>query len=141
MYANSIHLIDYFDLFCRGSVNKVISFKSERKNPSLVISKIQFNSGDIGIYYATWNRYSRWKIKITVNNKIEWVMQPLESLRCYSVSNNKLLFSRSYHSNYKDGLINMIKDVKKAFFNKKNRLVGLKKHTNTINLINKIYGK
>ena len=98
MYANSIHLIDYFDLFCRGSVNKVISFKTERKNPSLVISKIQFNSGDTGIYYATWNRYSRWKIKITVNNKIEWVMQPLETLRCYSVSNNKLLFSRSYHS-------------------------------------------
>ncbi len=141
MYANSIHLIDYFDMFCRGKIIKITTLKSSRENPDVITSKLKFSSGDVGFYYATWNRFSRWKIKITVKNKTEWVMQPLETLRGYKFKNNKLFFSKIYKSKYKDGLVNMLNEVKKAMFERKNNLVILKDHLNTIQIINKIYGK
>lgn len=141
MYANSIHLIDYFDMFCRGKIIKITTLKSGRENPYVITSKLKFSSGDVGFYYATWNRFSKWKIKITVKNKTEWVMQPLESLRGYKLQNNKLFFSKTYKSKYKDGLINMLNEAKKAVYERKNYLVHFKHHFNSIQIINKIYGK
>ena len=141
MYANSIHLIDYFDMFCRGKIIKITTLKSSGENPDVITSKLKFSSGDVGFYYATWNRFSRWKIKITVKNKTEWVMQPLETLRGYKFKNNELFFSKIYKSKYKDGLVNMLNEVKKAMFERKNNLVHFKHHLNTIQIINEIYGK
>ena len=140
MYANSVHLIDYFNIFCRGKIKKVISIKSQANNPSIIVSKIVFKSGDIGIYHATWNRKTRWKIKVTVSNRKEWVLQPLETLKCFNVENNKLRFAKSYLSKFKDGLKNMINDYQKELLKKKNNLIPLKKHLTTVDLIRKIYG-
>ena len=48
MFANSIHLIHYFNIFCRGNVNSVNSFKIHDKNKLVFISsKIIFSSSDI----------------------------------------------------------------------------------------------
>lgn len=53
MYANSIHLIDYFSLFCRGKVTSVEPvIKWNPLEPSIVVSKIQYSTGDVGIYTA-----------------------------------------------------------------------------------------
>lgn len=140
MYANSIHLIDYFNMLCRGKVKRIVKMKFSRKIP-IVIAKIMYSSGDIGIYYANWNRHLKWKIKLTVNEKIEFVLQPLETIKAYKISNNKLILSKSFPSKYKDGLKNMLQDLIYNFYNKNNDLISLNKHFTTIKLIKDIYGK
>ena len=47
MYANSVHLIDYMDVFCREKLKQIITIKSHKNNPSIVTSKLKFSSGDI----------------------------------------------------------------------------------------------
>ena len=119
-----VHLIDYFNIFCRGKIKKVISIKSQANNPSIIVSKIVFKSGDIGIYHATWNR-KRGENKGYCYNRKEWVLQPLETLKCFNVENNKLRLAKSYLSKFKDGLKNMINDYQKELL-KKNNLIPLK---------------
>ena len=140
LYANSVHLIDYMDIFCRGKLKQIITIKSHKNNPSIVTSKLKFSSGDIAFYHATWNRQSRWKVKVLIN-KAEYVLQPLETLKCFNTENNKLIFSKTYKSKLKDGLVNMINHLKKEFERKKNDLIKIDKHASTINIINKIYEK
>ena len=61
MYANSIHLIDFFAVFGRGpvtAVEPIIPFN--RDTPRFVAAKIEFDSGDIGLYEAVWNGPGPW---------------------------------------------------------------------------------
>lgn len=78
MYANSIHLVDYFSIFCRGklkSVSPVICW--DLLNPKYVVAKLEFDSGDIGLYEAVWNAPSPWAVSI-ITPKVRWDMTPLE---------------------------------------------------------------
>ena len=50
MYANSIHLIDYFSQLCRGEhIGTKILTPWNPDNPGPVVAQLQFNSGDIGV--------------------------------------------------------------------------------------------
>lgn len=78
MFANSIHVIDYFRVFGRGSiigVTPVVAWTPEA--PGLVIAKIEFSSGDIGVYEGIWDGPGPWAVSIsTPAKRIE--MRPLE---------------------------------------------------------------
>jgi len=78
MFANSIHIIDYFTLFARGNVigvENIIPFSKE--NPIFILSKITYDSGDIGIYKAIWNAPSPWSVSIVTKNDF-FELKPLE---------------------------------------------------------------
>lgn len=78
MYANSIHVIDYFKLFCRGrleNVNHVV--KWDARSPGFVLSTLAFSSGDVGIYEAVWNAPGPWAVTVTTH-KQRWELRPLE---------------------------------------------------------------
>jgi predicted dehydrogenase len=78
MYANSIHIIDYFKLFCRGDlqdVNHVIKWNAD--SPGFVLAKLAFSSGDVGIYEAVWNAPGPWAVTVTTHKK-RWELRPLE---------------------------------------------------------------
>jgi predicted dehydrogenase len=78
MYANSIHVIDYFQLFCRGtliSVENIIPWDPE--TPFLIMSKLTYDSGDIGIYQAVWNAPGPWSVVISTPEK-RFEMRPVE---------------------------------------------------------------
>lgn len=78
MYANSIHMVDYFSIFCRGkllSVDPVI--KWDPNNPRYVVAKLEFDSGDVGLYEAVWNAPSPWSVSV-ITSKVRWDMSPLE---------------------------------------------------------------
>lgn len=80
MYSNSIHLIDYFTFLCRGNLLKVSNIINWDSNiPHLVIAKLEYDSGDIGIYEAIWNAPSPWIISV-VTSEARWEMAPLETL-------------------------------------------------------------
>ena len=143
MYANSIHLIDYFCFFCRGKIKKIqklIDWKKTKKK--FVLTKIHFSSGDIGIYQAIWDGPGPWGITITTNEK-RWEMKPLEVLTVQEKNSRKSLIKK--HKNnldkkFKPGLMVQAKELIKSFQNKKNTLPTLSDGIRTMRLIKKIYG-
>jgi predicted dehydrogenase len=79
MYANAIHVIDMFFLFGRGKVtgiDNIVQWNS--REPRYVVSKISFDSGDVGLYEAVWNGPGPWAVAVNTPTK-RWEMRPLES--------------------------------------------------------------
>lgn len=78
MFANSVHLIDLFHLFGRGEVIEVEHVvKWEPENPFIVIAKLKYDSGDIGLYNAVWNAPGPWAVTVSTPVK-RFEMRPLE---------------------------------------------------------------
>jgi predicted dehydrogenase len=80
MFANSIHLIDYFRVLARGEVagiEPIVGWTAEK--PGLVLAKINFTSGDVGLYEGIWNGPGPWIVSVnTPEQRIE--MRPLEQV-------------------------------------------------------------
>jgi predicted dehydrogenase len=80
MFANSIHLIDYFRVLGRGDiagVEPVVPWNP--REPGLVLTRINFTSGDIGLYEGIWNGPGPWIVSVnTAAQRIE--MRPLEQV-------------------------------------------------------------
>ncbi len=140
MYANSIHMIDYFRIFCRGKIlkiEKLESFKSpfEKK---VYICKIFFSSGDLGIYKGFWNLKNRWQAKIILDSKI-YNMLPLEELKIIDQKTRveKKIFLKK--SKFKSGFDNQINSLEKYFKKKKNNLVDINECVKTIKLIKRLF--
>lgn len=78
MYANSVHVIDYFAVLGRGrvsAVENVIAWTPDA--PGYVAAKIQFDSGDIGLYEAIWDGPAPWAVTVNTPQK-RWELRPLE---------------------------------------------------------------
>ena len=140
MYANSIHLIDYFTFLCRGNIKKIYNEKIKINNQQYFkSSKILFTSGDIGIYHAYWNRPSPWKISVSCN-KSYFYMSPIEKL--FEKNNKGKLISyrdSKYDKEYKPGFYFMVKNLIKVYTGQKNNLVSLEENIKTMDLIKRIY--
>lgn len=80
MYANSIHLIDYFRVFGRGEVTGVVPVLPwTPEKPAIVVSKIEFSSGDVGLYEGVWDGPGPWAVSVvTPRERLE--MRPLEQV-------------------------------------------------------------
>jgi predicted dehydrogenase len=78
MFANSIHVIDYFRVLGRGEiagVEPIVRWNPER--PGLVLAKVHFTSGDVGLYEGIWNGPGPWIVTVnTAEQRLE--MRPLE---------------------------------------------------------------
>jgi predicted dehydrogenase len=78
MFANSIHLIDYFRVFGRGRVKAVAPvFRWDPERPSIVSAAIEFENGDQGMYNCVWNGPAPWSVSVATFSK-RWEMRPLE---------------------------------------------------------------
>lgn len=78
MYANSIHVIDFLRIFGRGSVTRItpiIPWNSDR--PRIVLAKIEFESGDLGLYEGIWDGPGPWAVTISTP-ETRWELRPLE---------------------------------------------------------------
>lgn len=80
MFANSIHLIDYFRVLARGEVAAVEPIiRWDAAKPGLVLAKIDFTSGDVGLYEGIWDGPGPWIVSVnTPEQRIE--MRPLEQV-------------------------------------------------------------
>jgi len=80
MFANSIHLIDYFRVLGRGDiadVEPIVRWKVDQ--PGLVLAKVNFTSGDVGLYEGIWNGPGPWIVTVnTAAQRLE--MRPLEQI-------------------------------------------------------------
>ena len=142
MYANSIHLIDYINIFCRGkikSINKINTWKKSKKK--FVISKIDFTSGDSAIYQANWQGPGPWSVTVTTENK-RLEMCPLETLTIQKKGSRKKIksvFKTNIDRKFKPGLVLQANEMMKSIKNMKNRLPSLTDGLRTMKLIKEIY--
>lgn len=137
MYANSVHLIDYFNFLCRGKLIKVHTYNNFNKPPFFVHAVLYFSSGDKGIYNAIYNKDSPWYVSVKSDNKI-YVLKPLEILN----SNQKIKKKRIKFSNdkkFKPGFRLQAKEILNFFEGKKYNLPSYKDVFNTVKIIKKIY--
>lgn len=141
MYANSIHLVDYFKVFGRGeitSVEKLSEWNSE--SPDFVIARIKFSSGDIGIYEAIWNGPGPWSVTVTTQER-RLELRPLETaaLQVYGSRQLQPLEIDHIDSAFKAGFFAQAENLLKAMQGQPHNLVSAKEALQSMKLVKEIY--
>lgn len=138
-YANSIHLIDYINLICRG---KIIKLSKEvikiQKKQKIISCEIKFSSGDICYYKSFWYLPGPWSVKVTTNTKV-LESKPLEkvTLRNLIGKPSKKFINYKNDLEYKPGFFKQMEGLLNEKFRKK--LVNQNDYKRLIDLTNKIY--
>lgn len=140
MFANSIHLIDYFSLFCRGNIknikNETYRFKDRQY---FKLSRILYSSGDIGIYQSYWNRAAPWSVSLSCSNSF-FYLSPIELLFEKKASGKIISYNKNDEDKkYKPGFYFLVKNLIKEYNYGISNLVTLKENIKTVELIDKIY--
>lgn len=142
MYANSIHMIDYFRVFGRGEITKVTPVVPwNPKNPGIVIAHIEFSSGDIGLYEGIWNGPGPWAVTVnTPQERLE--MRPLEQLMVQMKGERKLVPVQAdpVDVEYKPGLRKQALAAVAAVRGEPATLATLENAFQSMRLVAKIYG-
>ncbi|MAK12071.1 MAG: hypothetical protein CMI73_00100 [Candidatus Pelagibacter sp.] len=143
MYANSIHLIDYFRMFGRGQIKNVKTTHTKiSKNKKIVNAEINFSSGDLGIYKCFWNLNSPWAVSIIYEDQ-RFELKPLEIMNYY-VRNSKIKTFKPKKNDlkFKPGFKLQIDKFLKKIQGSKNKLLpDIRDSEFTMKLINQIYKK
>lgn len=143
MYANSTHLIDYANIFCRG---KIIYMKRkililEKKN-KIFTFYAKYNSGDILFYNALWNMPGPWSVTVSNQSK-SFRLEPLEKLSFKDIRAKKYdnIKQKGYDHMHqvKFGLYNQTYEFLKFIDGKKNYLCSIEDSHRTMELTKKIY--
>lgn len=141
MYANSIHLIDYFTFLCRGSVISIDhSVPWNPKHPFYVCAQLTYDSGDIGIYEAFWNAPAPWSVIINTPTK-RWELRPLESAFLQNNGSRKQeeIELNPWDKEFKPGLRAQAEEAIKAVKGIANNLPTLDQFFRSMELTKKIY--
>ncbi len=141
-FANSIHLIDLFYVFCRGtptSINNVIPSRYGYMAKS-THSVISFDSGDTGIYHSVWNAPGPWSVVIeTAKKRIE--MRPLESFTIQTYPSRQKAsepLAKEDHE-FKPGFFRQMREFIRALTGEPNNLVTLGAYLKSAKLTNELY--
>jgi predicted dehydrogenase len=141
MYANSIHMIDLFRVFCRGKIIHVNNIlKWDANNPNIVLSEIKFESGDIGIYQAIWNAPAPWMLTISTPSA-RYEMRPMEyAYEQLAGSRQQIqLEVEDIDISYKAGIKKQAEEFIKVLNNQSYILPNLDEAFESMKLINNIY--
>ena len=144
MYGNSVHLIDYINMFGRGSLKKIIKIKkNEFKKMSETISKIFLSSGDEILYTCNWNSAGAWSVNIIQSNQ-RCELKPLENLMHEELVNGKRIRKNynviGYDKKFKPGLYLLVTEFLKMLSGKRYHLINFRDYFKTVEMIKKIYG-
>ncbi|CAM8363382.1 Oxidoreductase, N-terminal [Candidatus Methylopumilus universalis] len=141
MYANSIHVIDYFNIFCRGNIIKIDPIVEwDATTPFLVMTKLTYDSGDIGIYEAVWNTPGPWAVTVTTQEK-RWELRPLEqaSFQSYGSRRLEVVPINVLDTEFKPGLRVQASEAVQAALDKPHSLPSLNDAMKLMRLIHTIY--
>lgn len=142
MYANSIHLIDYFLMLGRGKicgVEPVIPWNPD--DPRYVVAKISFDSGDIGLYEGIWNGPGPWAVSINTSAKL-WQIRPLEQAAFQIAGQRKLevIEAHPWDIQFKPGLRLQAEKAVAASRGEANDLPTLQDAMESMRLVQAIFG-
>ncbi|MDZ4390671.1 MAG: Gfo/Idh/MocA family oxidoreductase [Gemmatimonadales bacterium] len=142
MYANSIHLIDYFSVFCRGSVVAVdVTLPWTPANPGHVCATLRYSSGDAGVYQAVWDGPGPWAVTVT-NADVRVEMRPLESLTIQRRGERRAVPIEldGADVDFKPGLHVQARELIRALEGHSPRLASLEDATESMALVSTVYG-
>jgi predicted dehydrogenase len=142
MYANSIHLIDFLRIFGRGaitSVEPVIPWDSAA--PSVVVSRVRFESGDEGLYEGLWNAPGPWAVSVATS-ATRWELRPIEqaSQQARGERRSTLLDIDAWDLEFKPGLRAQAEAAVAAARHEPTDLPTLKESLETMRLTSLIFG-
>ena len=142
MYANSIHLVDFINVFGRGEVAKVeIMSPWVQDCPSNVIAVIYFDGGDIAIYQANWTGPGPWSVSVsTAAQRLE--LRPLENLSIQMRGSRSVTAQEisSADVEFKPGLLMQAKILVDGIRGTKINLPTLQDANRSMKLVEQIYG-
>jgi predicted dehydrogenase len=141
MFANSIHMVDYFAMLGRGEIAQVIPVVPwDPENPSLVISKVTFSSGDVGLYQAIWNAPAPWTVSVSTREKY-FELRPLEQATVRTAAKRKAepFPVHQWDLDFKPGFRSQAEEAIKAVRGWAHTLANLETALGTMRLINAIY--
>jgi len=141
MYGNSIHLVDYFLIFGRGEVTKVTAVEPwDRANPGILLARIEFSSGDVGLYEALWHAPGPWACTVTTPER-RWELRPLEKAVFQNGGERNLneVALEQVDVDFKPGFRRQAEGVVAAARDKKHWVADLDEATRSMQLINAIY--
>lgn len=141
MFANSIHLIDYFHTFGRGEVVAVDVVQPwDPDHPGIVAAGLRFSSGDVGIYQAIWDGPGPWSVVVT-NPAIRAELRPLERLGVQRRGERQLtaVEPEALDFEFKPGLRHQAMSVLRSLRGEPTQLVPLAEATRSMELCARIY--
>jgi predicted dehydrogenase len=141
MYTNSLHIIDYFNIFGRGEITQInISESWNSGNSDKVIANIEYTSGDFGLYVGIWNMPGPWSVTITTKN-LNISLKPLEhiTVQNYGSRKSNTLELSSVDLNYKPGFYVQAYNTIKAAKGLEHNLVTIGEVLKSMSLIKNIY--
>jgi predicted dehydrogenase len=141
MFANSIHLIDYFAVFCRGratGVDHVVKWNASR--PGLVLAKVNFDSGDAGLYEGIWDGPGPWAVTVQTSER-RWEMRPLEQAAVQFRGERKLqaLEIHEWDARFKPGLRYQAEQAVAAALGKPAAIATLDESLESMKLVDMIF--
>jgi len=143
MVANSIHLIDYFLMFCRGNPTRSFaSIPMSKDNLFIVQHIIEFDTGDLGSYTAVWNAPGPWSVRVTTPSKM-LIMQPLEKLseQNFPSKDVKMINLQTERNDLKPGLYNQTAEFVGALSSRVHKLPTISDYIKTHKLVETIYSE
>ena len=142
MYANSIHVIDYFLMLGRGkicAVEQIIPWNPDE--PRYVVAKVSFDSGDVGLYEGIWNGPGPWAVSVNISEK-RWEMRPLEqaAFQIAGQRNLEVVESHPWDTQFKPGLRLQAAKAVAAAKGEANDLPTLQNTMESMRLVRAIFG-
>ena len=142
MYANAIHLIDYFSQLCRGDhlVTQVLT-PWNPADPGNVIAQLQYSSGDIGHYQALWNAPGPWSVAVCTP-PLRAELRPIEKLSLQRAGSRQaeLQADDPIDQQFKPGLLRQAQAAIKAARGQATTLPSLAEANRSMALVASIYG-
>lgn len=141
MYANSIHVVDYLRLFGRGNISRVDPvIRWNPHNPSVVVAKLEFDSGDVGLYIGIWNGPGPWAVAIHTTRR-RWELKPLEQAIYQDAGERQLqvVEPNSWDKEFKPGFRLQAGEAVAAAMGQPTRCVTLADALGTMRLISRIF--
>jgi len=142
MYANSIHLVDYFQIFCRGKLEQVqVTVPWKPEAPGYVAATLQYDSGDVGLYHAVWNGPGPWAVAVATPSA-RYEMRPLETLTVQARGERRVVSADlgSVDTEFKPGLYRQAAEMLRPSGGHAPRLATLSEAVNGMKLCADLYG-
>jgi predicted dehydrogenase len=143
MYANSIHLVDYIPALGRGRIVDVVPIvRWNPQNPSIVLAKIGFDSGDVALYEGIWNGPGPWACTVSTPRR-RWELRPLEKAVFQNAGERKqnLVEPHLWDTDFKPGFRLQAERVVEALVSGREGATTLDQAMTTMRLVRDIFAQ
>lgn len=140
-HANAIHTIDYLRCFGRGEVTAVRTIEPWRPEaPGIVLAKVEFAGGDVGLYEGIWNGPGPWAVAVSTPTR-RWELRPLEQAAVQRAGERKSTPAprHEWDERFKPGLRRQAEEASAAALGRPHRAVTLDDGLATMRLIDAIF--